>query len=125
MSSPVRKTLEAYLAGRSDADRVVAAVASAHYTGARESGEGWRRLVEVIERAAPGVVELARSDGGAGFQVKVAERPFPKGYEDELRRAVEVALSELPAVAPVPPAPTRAPGLMRRLFGAIQRLFSA
>jgi len=76
----------------------------------------------VIERAAPGVVELARSEAGAGFEIKPAERPFPERYEGELRGAVQAALGELPST---PSAPPPAPGLMRRLLGAIQRFFSA
>src|SRR6266545_4030492 len=99
MSSAVRETLEGYVAGRVQAERVVAAVAAAYYgAGVRGQREGLRPLVEVIERAAPGVIELASAPDRPGFEIKLVGRPFPSQYEVELRRAAAAALA---ASAPV------------------------
>src|SRR5918996_4807105 len=121
-TSDVREALEGYLAGRINAGRVVEVVAAAYYgEGGRGKGEGLRPLVELIERAAPGSVELARSDGGAGFDIKPATRAFPREYESELRAAVEAILGgkgngERGKVV-------AAPGLLARIVQAIRRLF--
>lgn len=121
--------LEGFVAGRVRAERLVAVVAAAYYgEGGRGKGEGLRPLVEVIERAAPGVVELAGTEGGAGFAVKQIERPFPKEYEAELRRAAETVLR-----GAWPEAAGRGTrggdggrgGLLARLVRAVQRLFTA
>lgn len=121
-TSAVREALDGYVAGRVNAERLVAVVAAAYY-GERErgKGEGLRPLVELIERAAPGSVELARSDGGAGFDIKPAARAFPKEYESELRAVVEAVLGgsgkgEEGRVTP-------SPGLLARIMQAIRRLF--
>jgi hypothetical protein len=128
MSSLVRRELEEYAAGRGEAARVVAAVMEAYY---RERDRGkWdalRPLIEVIERAAPGVVELAAAGDTPGFRVRLAERHFPDQYATELRVAAGVALREWSpsteeASRVAPPAPP-APGLLQRVFGAIRRLF--
>ena len=95
MSSTIKQVLEAYLAGRVKAEQVVVAVASRYYgAGGRGQGEGLRPIVEVIERAAPGVVELAGAPNQPGFLITAAARPFPREYETQLRVAVEVVLSE-------------------------------
>ena len=97
-------------------------VAAAYYgEGGRGKGEGLRPLVELIERAAPGAVELARSDRGAGFDIRPAARAFPKEYESELRAAVEEILGgkgnwERGKVV-------AAPGLLARVLQVIRRLF--
>jgi hypothetical protein len=87
-----------------------------------------RPVVDVIERAAPGIVELAKTDGTAGFEVRLAERSFPKGYEPQLRSAVEAVLAgAAPAATAAPttsPVPEK-PGLFARLVTAVRRLFSA
>ncbi len=95
--SSTRETLAEYVGGRIKADRLVAAVAAAYYRERKAlKGEGWRELIAVIERGAPGVVELAAAEG-KGFEIKLAERPFPAQYESALKAAAQKALSETPA----------------------------
>jgi hypothetical protein len=129
MSSDVaRQALAEFLAGRAKAERVVAAVAEACYrSGARrDSGrEALRPVLDVIERAAPGVVALARTEGGAGFDIRLAERPFPKQYEAELRQAAAAALADMGEHGRVETAPAGEPGLLGRMLRAVRRLFSA
>lgn len=120
-TSPVREALEGYLAGRVTAERVVAVVAEAYYG---EAGDGRREalrpVVEIFERAAPGGVELARSDARAGFDIKPREREFPKQYESDLRAAARAALSALvQRGAARGPA---SPGMLARLVLALRRL---
>jgi hypothetical protein len=127
MSSPVRHELTEYAAGRGNAERLVQVVAEAFYREeGRGKGEGLRPIIELVERVAPGVVELARTELGPGFAVRLAERPFPARYEEDLRKAVEQTLARLPAEtlppSPIPRPPS--PGLFRRILGALQRLFT-
>ena len=93
-SSPVKDALESYVAGRVKAERLVVTVAAEYY---RDSGNGKREtlrpLIDVIDRASPGIVELGTATGGPGFDIRLAERPFPKQHEPELRRAAEAVLS--------------------------------
>ena len=120
-TSDVRDALEAYLAGRINAGRVVEVVAAAYYgEGGRGKGEGLRPLVELIERAAPGSVELARSDGGAGFDIRPAARAFPREYESELRAAVETVLRGRGKREGGRGATS--PGLLARILQAVRRL---
>jgi hypothetical protein len=124
-SFPVRQALEGYIAGRVKAERVVVIVTEAYY---RETGHGkrdtLRPLIEIIERAHPGVVELSGAREGPGFGVRLAERPFPKEYEGALRQAAQAMLSGHAATTfPVSRVPL--PGLVARLVGAIRRLFTA
>ena len=130
MSSPVRRELEEYVAGRGGATRVVAAVMDAYY----RDGQGGKRdalrpLIDVLERAAPGVVALAAAGDTPGFRVQLAERAFPERYADELRLAAGVALREWSpdAVSSPPPAPPSAParGLLHRLLVVIRGVFGA
>jgi hypothetical protein len=118
-SSPARDALEGYVAGRLKPERLVIAVAAAYYgaqggggDGARggdaRTGEDLREVIDVIDRASPGIVELASVAGGPGFDVRLAERPFPTQYEAELRRAAAAVLAR-PGVAPAPPAPPPGP----------------
>lgn len=122
--------------------RVVTAVMDAYY---RDGGSGKREVlrpvIEVIERAAPGVVELAAVGDTPGFRVRLAERPFPERYAHELRLAAGVALRDwspdpvapdIPTAASAPasaPSPARsaspAPGLLQRVIAAIRRMFGA
>ena len=121
-TSLVRQALEEYLEGRRAAEQVVEAVAVAYYNerpGAAR--ERLRPVVEVIERVAPGSVELHRTTG-SGFGIAASGRPFPGGYQGELRAAVEAVLGawEAPAAAP-----QREPGFLARLAGAIRRFFKS
>src|SRR2546423_15432363 len=93
MSSSVRREVEGFVAGRVKAERLVIAVAAAYYgDGGRGKRDGLQPLIEVIDRASPGIVELGMAPGGAGFEIRLAERPFPKEYEPELRRAAGAGL---------------------------------
>jgi hypothetical protein len=120
MSSAVRRELEEFVAGRGTAQQVVIAAAVAYYRDARSGmRDALRPLVEVIDRASPGIIELGSVAGGSGFDIRLAERPFPRAYEEALRQAAVAALGELPAVTPPPPE-----GFLSRMLGALQRLFS-
>jgi hypothetical protein len=120
-SSAARALLEGYVAGRVPADRLVPAIAAEYYrTVDRHQREALRPVIAVIERAAPGVVKLARTDGGSGFDIGLAERPFSQEYEAELRRAVEAVLA-----ASATGSPTAEVGLWSRLMNRVRRLFSA
>jgi len=126
MSSPVRRELEEYLAGRASPERVVIAAAVAYYRDTRGGmREALRPVIDVIDRASPGIVELGGVQGGLGFEVRLAERRFPERFDSELRRAVEAALAV--GAPPAPPAPlaSPAPGVVQRVLGAIRRLFTA
>src|SRR2546428_2108809 len=93
-SSPVKEALESYVAGRVKAERLVVAVAAEYYRDALNGKrEMLRPLIDVIDRASPGIVELGTVQGGSGFAISLAERPFPKQHEPELRRAAEAVLS--------------------------------
>jgi len=86
--------MEGFLAGRVKAERLVIAVAAAYYGGeGRGTRDGLGPLIDVIDRASPGIVELGTVQGGAGFEIRLAERPFPRQYETELRRAAEAVLA--------------------------------
>lgn len=96
--SSTRDVLAGYVEGRIKADRLVATVAATYYRERKAlRGDGWRELIAVIERGAPGVVELSASEGeGKGFEIRLAERPFPAQYEPALKAAAQKALSETP-----------------------------
>ena len=84
----VRAALEAFVAGRASAQGVVPLVAAAFYRKAEaETRDALRPLMAVIERAAPGVVQLAGTEGAPGFAIATAERSFPAAYETALRQA--------------------------------------
>ena len=101
------------------AQQLVGVVATAYYAerGAA-SREQLRPIIEVIEKAHPGIVELTASAQQPGFAVRLAERPFPKRYDADLRAAVQ-------AVVAAPSAPLPAPGWFARIVRAIKRIFSA
>lgn len=119
--------LAGYLAGRLTAGQLAAAVTAEYYRETRNGKpETLRAIIEVIERAHPGVVELQASEQRPGFAVRLAERPFPKRYEAELRQAVERTLQTFPvARVPFPEEASRTPGLLQRIVAAIRRVFSA
>ncbi len=141
-SSPVKDALESYVAGRVKAERLVVTVAAEYY---RDSGNGKREalrpLIDVIDRASPGIVELGIARGGSGFEIRLVERPFPKQHEAELRRAAEAVLSgggmrgeatdagaqtvDVGAqhAAPLPKAKPSS-GMIGRLLRVVRRLFS-
>jgi hypothetical protein len=128
-SSAARALLEGYAAGRVPADRLVPAIAAEYYrTADRKQREALLPVIAVIERAAPGVVKLARTEGGAGFDIGLAERPFSREYEAELRRAVETVLARSwgGASAPATGGPPDAErGFWSRLVNRVRRMFSA
>ena len=122
MSSSVRRELEGFVAGRVKAERLVIAVSTAYY---REAGNGKREelrpLIDVIDRASPGIVELGIVPSGAGFEIRLAERRFPRQYEAELLRAAEAVLTGMGKRETGKVEPKRANGLwgwIRRLLGA-------
>jgi hypothetical protein len=141
VSSPARRALEDFVAGRLAAERLVATVASRYYGGAGQGErDALRPVVEVAERAAPGVVGLERTQGGAGFDVRPLERKFPAEFEAALRGAAAAALAstwsdvvvQAPSRAaaaprsPIPDSPSPAPqGWFQRVVTAVRRLFSA
>jgi len=93
-SSPVKDALESYVAGRLRAERLVIAISAEYYREARDGRrEALQPLIDVIDRASPGIVELGTATGGTGFEIRLAERPFPKQHEAELRRVAEAVLS--------------------------------
>ena len=122
MSSAVRETLTAYVAGRVKADHLVAVVTAAYYRGAGgRRREALRPVLDVIERASPGVVELAGRPEGAGFAVRPVERPFPERCEPDLRRAVAAYLGRETAGEGGRAQSARS-SLIARLAGLIRRL---
>src|SRR5437667_11375567 len=93
-SSRVKDALESYLAGRVKAERLVVTVAAEYYRDAANGKrETLRPLIDVIDRASPGIVELGTATGGPGFDIRLAKRPFPKQHEAELREAAEAVLA--------------------------------
>src|SRR3970040_2437696 len=99
-SAPVRAVLEGYVAGRVKAERVVEAVAKAYYgAGGRGTREGLGPIVEIIERAHPGVIELAGTAETPGVAARLPDRPFPREFEPALRAAVEAILVGAPVGA--------------------------
>ena len=121
MTSPVREVLEAYLAGRVNAERLVISVATAYYRDGGRWTRELRPIIEVIDRASPGIVELGTVQGGVGFEVRLAERSFPTQWEEELRRAAGAVLKagERPGKGEGPTA------VMTRVIAAVRRLFTA
>ncbi|HXI35016.1 MAG TPA: hypothetical protein VNH63_13090 [Gemmatimonadales bacterium] len=130
-ASSINDVLAAYVAGREKATRVVAVVAEAYYREAKGKREGLRPVMDVIERAAPGLVELVGSPGKPGFEIRLAQREFPKAYEAELKRAVEAALAgggKRETVDVDPPAMDngeRKTSFVARIVAAVRRMFSA
>ena len=125
--SSVNDALAGYVAGRMSAERLVGVVAAAYYSehGAR-SREQLQPLMEIVERAHPGVVQLSAAANRPGFEVRLADRPFPKRHEAELRQAVQALLvggGDAPARSPTRSSPISRPGLLSRIAAAIRRVF--
>jgi hypothetical protein len=117
--SSVNDALTGYVAGRITAEQLVGVVAAAYYgEGGRGKRAGLRPVIDVIERAHPGIVQLTSVSDQPGFSVRLAERPFPKRFEYELRQAVA-------SVVTLPPSPVPRPGLFTRIVRALRRVFSA
>src|SRR5437868_15397608 len=96
MSSSIRRELEGFVAGRVQAERLVIAVSAAYYRDSRNGKrETLQPLIDVIDRASPGVVELGSVQSGPGFEIRLAERPFPREYEAQLRQAAEAVLTRM------------------------------
>jgi hypothetical protein len=125
--SSVNPALAGYLAGEVTAAQLSAVVAAEYYRDSRSGKrEALRPIIDVIERAHPGVVELKAAEQSPGFDVRLAERPFPKRYDAELKQAVERVLSTVPVSRdrfPGEVEPKR--GLLRRILAAIRKVFSA
>jgi len=124
--------LAGFVAGRIPAQRLVPAIAAEYYRSPdAKKRAALRPVMEVIERAAPGVARLARTESGAGFDIQQAERPFPEAFEAPLREAAVGALAgwgAAPVMAtPAVPGtePAEQPGFWSRLIGRVRRLFSA
>jgi len=124
-SSAARDLLAAYVAGRVPAVRLVPAIAVEYYRSpdARHRA-ALRPVMDVIERAAPGVARLARTESGAGFDIQLAERPFPDTFETSLKEAAADALAGW-GTAGSANAAGREFGFWSRLIGRVRRLFSA
>ena len=128
-SFPVKDALESYVAGRVKAERLVIAVSAAYYGDARNGQrESLQPLIDVIDRASPGIVELGTAQGGSGFAISLAERPFPRQYEAELRQAAEAVLGRVEARSEAGrearEGGTARPCFMARIVAAARRLFS-
>src|SRR5947209_20413079 len=104
MSSAVRETLTAYVAGRVKADHVVTVVTAAYYrNGGGRRREALRPVLDVIERASPGVVELAGDLRARGSAFGRGGGRFPSHVSPAcLRRSgpiwARVSLAGLPAL---------------------------
>src|SRR3989449_3547067 len=93
-SSPVKDALESYVAGRVKPERLVIAISAAYYGDSTNGNrESLQPLIDVIDRASPGIVELGTATSGPGLHIRLARRPFPKQYEAQLREAAGVVLS--------------------------------
>lgn len=119
----VNDTLAGYLAGRVTAEAMVAVVAATYWEPGAGSRERFQPMMEIIERAHPGVVTLAAAEGRPGFAIQLSGRPFPKQYEDQLRQAVQAVIDQAGRTAPSSLVP--APSLFTRILRAVRSLFSA
>ncbi len=131
-TSSINEVLAAYVAGRVKADRVVAVVAEAYYReGGTGKGEGLRPVIDVIERAAPGMVELVGTPDRPGFAIRLAQREFPKEFEPALRAAINAVLVGARHAVPLrnpgspPPPAGPVPGLWSRVVAVVKRIFTA
>lgn len=132
MSSNISETLAGFVAGRVKAERLVSVLTTAYYgrDGHPEATEGLQPLIAIIDRASPGIVELGSETAGPGFGIRLAERPFPKQYESDLKRAAEVYLAErgqgtADESRMVAQRPGGDQGWLARLGRVLHRLFAA
>jgi len=117
-ATSVNAALADYAAGRMTAQQLVGIVAAAYYgEGGRGTREVYKPLMEIIERAHPGIVELSGTTEKPGFAVRLAERPFPKRYEAELRQVVAATVTGSSSAA------SARPGLLSRILRAIRSIF--
>ncbi len=124
-SSAAKDLLAAYVAGRVSAVRLVPAIAIEYYRSPdAKHRAALRPVMDVIERAAPGVARLARTESGAGFDIQLAEWPFPEAFERSLKEAAAGALAQWGTAAPAGAAGTES-GFWFRLIDRVRRLFSA
>jgi len=122
MRSVVSEAVTGFLEGRVKPEHVVIAVAAEYYRDSRNGNrETLQPLIDVIDRASPGIVELGIVSGGAGFEIRLAERPFPKEYEAELRRAAEAVLTGMGKRETGKVEPKKA----NRFWGWIRRMLGA
>ena len=130
-ASSARGLLEAFAAGRATPERAVAALAAAYYARPAAAPVALRALIGIVERAAPGMVELAARDGGPGFDVRPVGRPFPAAAEAELRQAAAALLATEWGTSPVMAAAAAGAGApadvgwWSRVVRAVRRFFSA
>ena len=124
-SSAAKELLAAFVAGRVPAVRLVPAIAVEYYRSpdARQRA-ALRPVMDVIERAAPGVARLARTESGAGFDIQLAERPFPETFETSLKEAAADALAGWGSAASAGVVGTGS-GFWSRLIDRVRRLFNA
>jgi hypothetical protein len=123
-SSAAKELLAAFVAGRVPAVRLVPAIAVEYYRSAdAKQRAALQPLMDVIERAAPGVARLARTESGAGFDIQLAERPFPETFETSLKEAAAGALAGWGTAAPA--GAVVGAGFWSRLIDRVRRLFSA
>src|SRR5258707_9584018 len=92
-SSAARELLAGYVAGRVPAVRLVPAIPVEYYRSPdAKQRAALRPVMDEIQRAAPGVARLARTQAGAGVDIHLAERPFPQTFETPLKEAAACAL---------------------------------
>src|SRR6266699_3134425 len=119
-SSPVKETLESYVAGRVKAERLVIAVSAAYY---RESENGTREalqpLMDVIYRASPGIVELITVQGWSGLDVRLARAAEAVMSREDVR-----AENGREARREAGEGETAQQGIVARLVAAVRGLFS-
>jgi hypothetical protein len=143
MSSTISQVLADYVAGRMTLDAFVRAVRTAHYGTGTRTEPSWRALVDTIERAVPGTLELTGTTGAPGFALRALEQPVAPSHEPAVREAARQALEALgheaepvgdPVVSVVGPAIAAAKekaergergGLWSRFVRRIRALFSA
>src|SRR5262245_36341609 len=113
------EALAEYVAGRMTAEQLVGVVVRAYYKGDGRR-EMLRPVIDAIEGAHPGVLELAPSNEQPGLGVRLAERPFPKQWEPALREAAATVSGTASNISLLP-----SPSFFARVVQAIRKIFSA